>query len=502
MSGLRNIAPVPLSGECVYSIVAAFAHRWFRGKRQGGVLLFGGAAPCTRDVPARLPELASNLPGALGLTAEQLAMQHTTLPIHFPFLEAERRTHLLDDAVAGKSMQLRLGMAPSRIVCARSLRLCPYCMEQDKARDGRAYWHREHQLAGALVCPWHDAPLVTTSVRPESLHGQVAFVAPAQAKLLGHECLRGRERLNASRISRELSSLLDPRLPLPGPARLQRYYRQRLIDAGYCQTNHSISLHRLRTDLVAFYGPTLLRRIACTIPLYYGWLAALVRTPRGHAQPLRHVLLMVFLGTPAADALNAALAFQPACRKRHDHPHRITNPQRLNALRPVKRRAWLQARYARTDHSALYAWLWRNDRAWLHQHRQPISHRVADAEKWAQRDARLADLVPRIANRIRVARPWRRVSRSAIASGCGTASWLVQDHPHLPKAVAAIKAATESAAAFAVRRLNALASDPRFHAAPSWKLRAKAGISVSVAKQQLVARALLALTTGPAHELR
>lgn len=505
---IELIAPTPLPGECVYGIASAFAHRWFRDQRQGMVLLFGGAAPCTRDVPARLSQLARSLPASLKLDAEQLALRHTALPLHLPFFEPAHGARVLKLVAMGKAMQLTLGLAPSRLICARALRVCPRCLEKDLADYGRGYWHREHQLAGGLCCPWHGIPLHGTNVRPEAMVGRPAIASPIQATMCRSECPSGNDRSLACRISRELASLLDPKLARPGPTRLHQYYRQRLIEAGYCQLNHSISLRRLRADITAFYGPRLLRRIACSVPLHYGWLAALVRRPRSHVQPLHHLLLMVFLRTEVAVALKAAVKTVPQPLPRLDHPHRIKNPCRLRALRPTKRQAWLQALdaspgcSARVSHSALYGWLWRNDRDWLHQHRQPTPPRVANADVWAKRDARLSDIIRRVAMRIRMTSPSQRASRSVIASRCRCSSWLVRDHPRLPKAAAAIKAATESAAAFAVRRLRKLADARGRRVVPSWKLRVQAGISVSVANHPLVARTLRALSARLAHEPR
>ena len=499
MSVIGNLAPVPLPGECVYSIVAAFTRRWFRGKRHGAVLLLDGAAPCARDVPARLPQLACNLPSMLKLDARQLALQHTALPIHLPFLDDERRTQLTQDAFAGGSMQLKLGIAPSQIVSARALRLCPRCVRQDQATYGRAYWHREHQLAGALVCPWHRIPLSTTLVRPEWSPGHSVFACPAEARIQGEERLTAKERKIAIRVSGTLAALLEGMAPCPGPSRLHAYYRQQLIAKGYNRPNRSIAVGHLRADLIRYYGSRLLRRIGCHIPANYGWLATLIRKPRNHVQPLRHVLLITFLGT-STEVFAEAMKAEPSPALAREHPNRIKNTSLLNKLRPSKRRAWLRALAANRGFSArqcegaLYGWLWRNDREWLANHRNPRPRRTPDLAKWTQRDQRLAARIPGVARDIRRQRPWRRACRSAIASHCGAASWLVQDHPYLPKAVAAIKAARESAADFAIRRLKELANDPGLFAAPIWKLRVKAGISVTVAKQASVACALQEIT--------
>lgn len=501
---IRLIAPTPLDGECVYSIVAAFTWRWFNGNRSGACALFCGATPAARDIPARLPHLASNLPESLGKDAVQLALAHTSLPIHLPFIDARRREALFAAIEQGKPMQFRLGIAPARLVCARALRLCPECVRRDRARFGRAYWHREHQLPGVLTCALHSRVLVISSVAPEARHGVASFVTPHQARAVRPESIKQEWMGHARKLSQEMEALFDLHVARPGPARLCAYYRHLLHEAGYTEPNGGISLCRLCADLNVHFGRSFLCRIGCLPSDKYGWVAALVRSPRSHQQPLRHVLLLNFLGRSVRH-LNEAMGFELSRGPAKPHPYRIRCPVRMARLRPKVRLAWLEiARGAHVNQArklAMYAWLYRNDREWLLTHRIARGTRSPDLAEWAKRDARLASMIPFLAARILRARPLRRVSRNAIASNCGATSWLVRDHSHLPLSVAAIKSASESVTDFAIRRLRELAKDPSLVAAPAWKLRVRAGISVALAKQPPVARALRVITHQrcPAH---
>lgn len=492
---LRSWVPAPLPGESIYSLAAAFAAKWFRGRRRGAALLFDGRRAGACDTPSRLPKLAAHLPRSLCLSPTRLALKHTSVPLHLPFLEADRRRDLLRRIAEGRPLQLALRSATTRVTTARGLRLCDRCREEDRGRYGRSYWHLIHQLPGVLVCPRHGLPLVVTSVEAEP--DASAFVVPDRAETLGRERACGRQLIHARALSEQMAALLRGCGVHPGPARMHAYYHRLLADRGYRRRNGSIALTRLCADLRRHYGDGFLARLDCRIPATYGWVATLARYPQAHQHPLRHLLLLSFLGQ-TADALKEAMKVQP--RRRRHQPHAVS--AELAPLVPRKRRAWLQTIAALTAGSAregapnLYTWLWRNDRTWLLQHR-PARRivRRPDLARWAERDAALAGLIPRLTRQIMTERPPCRASRSEIARRTGHAVWLVKDHRHLPRSVAAIKAATESSTAFVLRRL-AVVTRGRPVAMPRWRLAKQAGISVVIARRRPVAAALWAAVRG------
>lgn len=302
----------------------------------------------------------------------------------------------------------------------------------------------------------------------------------------------------ARKLSRNIYALLDPSAItlLPGPERLQCYYHRQLLDAGYGMPNESIAISRLRLDMRAHFGPGLLRLLRCQIPRHGGWLAALIRRHRAHQQPVRHLLLLQFLGKGPLD-LAEATGFGPAPRG-SNHPYRIKDARKRQQMTRTKRVSWLSARKRLPAPSrlALYAWLWRNDRMWLRRHRSPPARRTVDIDKWAARDRFLSARIRNSAKMILAQHPPRRASRNAIASACHCVAWLTNNHHLLPRAMAILDEVVESAEAFAIRRLKLIAKRHAHRDLPRWKLRVMAGISVTVSKRPLVSAALRRLS-GP-----
>jgi hypothetical protein len=116
------------------------------------------------------------------------------------------------------------------------------------------------------------------------------------------------------------------------------------------------------------------------------------------------------------------------------------------------------ARIARKHDPALYARLYRRDRAWLlgtnaKSHRQrPCPPARVD---WVRRDARLAERIALEAQRVRIELPRRRITRALLAARLGRSALVEKKLDCLPQARAALDAHCEAPRAYRVRKLTA-----------------------------------------------
>lgn len=482
----------PLPNECLYSLASHHTEKWFHGTAPGAKSILGSSTLLARDLVGNLNELARSFSTSANMTGERLALKHTALPVYLPFSD---RLNLIECACSGRALQLRLGIAPSRLTSARALRYCPECAKLDRKQFGRAYWHREHQLAGVLVCPHHGIALVATNVCPNWRHGSGGFVSLEKASPDIQQNLTAAELRGLTGVAKDFQWLLDNPSHGPGCAHLHSYYRSLAHESGYRQSNGSVAVARLRESVELHYGRRLLERIGSGLSQHRGdWLPVLIRKPRSLQQPLRHLLLLRFFGISVEEALNAAAAHKPLAVISKPHAHRIRRPDRLKQLLPIKRSSWstvLATKQGpeRAKTLSLYCWLWRNDRDWLRRQRRPRPTRQSDFAQWQMRDEQLARRVCEIAFRLKEDVPLVRASRNLIASNSGKAAWLVRDHPLLPRATAAIKFSSESAVEFALRRIARHTRQHGFPAQP-WRIRVACGISVELAHHPDVARAL------------
>jgi hypothetical protein len=499
----RSLAPVPFPGESVLGIAARHAAKWYRSAPGGAGSLFGGKAPVTLDLPSQLQSLADHLPPAAGLDPETLAMRHTALPMHLPFLEESKAAEALRLACGSRHLAFALGRGSSRLQTPRNLPLCRACVDDDIRRYGFPVVHREHLVPGLLLCPNHDhpIPLSYSSVVPQAIYGSPGFALPDLTPDVATPPIDATWWPHLESIARDIKELLRGTCPRPGPGRLHAYYYQQLGERHLLRPDGSVRQARLTRQFQDHYGAGLLERLNSKVwpPNRHSWLARLARRPNHHQQPLRHILLMHFFGQTTVGALTAASALSPRAERSsvRPHAHRVRSPSRLAALLPEKQKAWLSGLEKHRNGSlksaepALYAWLWRNAPDWLRQHRPPPqpTDRVNHA-RWSRRDELLVAALPQVAARIRAQRqPFRRASRNAIASGTGHPTWLYAEASHLPQSIRLLNSLAETTEQFAVRRLEEVIRDnpgPR----KRWELRVAAGISPQVALKAAVSALL------------
>jgi hypothetical protein len=144
---------------------------------------------------------------------------------------------------------------------------------------------------------------------------------------------------------------------------------------------------------------------------------------------------------------------------------------------------------------ALFARLYRNDRAWLRTQsplrRRSLGRQIID---WAVRDAFLLERVnsAAIILRQRAGKPLQ-ITHGAIVRECQAPSWLRHNLHRLPLSARALHQLAESRTAFAVRRIEyqtRLASSQGM-ALNRWQLIRRAGLRPEVVAQPCVLEAIL-----------
>lgn len=177
-----SFIPPLLPDQTLYSWVTVFHEMSGNVSEEETLLQIFGSDKAGRQfhIPSHLDAFCASTQCTLG-GPEQVLSTATVLPAYLRF----RSNHVALDVLrrvrgnhtAGVSQTLRL--ARSRFYTFAPRRICRQCAEDDLANHGIAYWHRAHQLPGALVCIWHGTTLYST---PIICNGQRMgrFVAPAQ----------------------------------------------------------------------------------------------------------------------------------------------------------------------------------------------------------------------------------------------------------------------------------------------------------------------------------
>jgi hypothetical protein len=303
-------------------------------------------------------------------------------------------------------------------------------------------------------------------------------------------------------IAKDSFWLLSKNESMPGPERLHGLYYQIFRERGYLRADGSVRVKNLSNDLREYFGPGFLNRLSTDFdPGQRGnWVERLARRPRNTQAPLRHLLLIRFLGLTAKGAIDQAKQCAPVTARMSTKPHRnqIKQRNKLAHLRTMERHRWMKLLTAprkgsvRVQHDNLYSWLWRNDHAWLMRHRPSRMAWSKTRINWAHWDKILSHRVEQISAELKCRKqPFVRLTWNRLASASGKTSWLAKPNEKLPTTCRAIARHSETCEQFAIRRLTVIGLGDKLKDGSLWRLRVAAGISTGLAKRSVVHAALL-----------
>jgi hypothetical protein len=509
--------PKPLPDELLYSTLARATYRYgfWSPKRLLDILYGRRTVVAVPDLPTNLASLTQSTENHWQLGVEELAVHHTLFGYYTHFRGARQRKKVLAAMAAdGGSLQVRLGVCAGAARTPKRFRLCLRCHGADVAQFGEAYWHRAHHLPGVLVCHLHGEPLLESDVpfRPRGRH--VYLAAPLEGDLhslppLVSNLTRPKVAWTVAVRSFELLAS-QPRTVATRPD-----YRPRLGQwgAGWGRAK------RFRNVFVEYFGEDLLLASFGREdgdPL--AWLEEVLRGPRRPLHPFKHVLMEVFL-----DGREKMLQddSDPQCQKSGKSwgvyrlpemrkeavilsqlglsTHAVAwtldvdwkTATRLLAPLPspqpklpydpdIDRRAWemtaaahseLGKKALRNIAPALYARLYRNDRAWLIAWKAKCDKRPAVARRidWPQRDLALELRVrQQVAQTLKESPPCR-ASRSHVLGMLGLRALLAHRATLLPRTSTALDALCETVEAYQLRRLELVFRQEGGHSIPDWK---------------------------------
>jgi len=312
--------PDPYPDELLYSVCARFHDRvQYPNKKNTMRELFGDeAAIAIVGLPSNLKTLVSMLPPGSPYTVERLISNHTLYPFYAPFLERKQARQLWADmeGARGPSIYMRSGVMASTVQPMEWLRFCPACAQQDKEQLGEYYWHRIHQLPGIQVCPEHNVRVLDSKIRIQNPQTRHEFVSAERGIQLPKS--RSYKLLNLHqavllRIAEDAAWLLKQHPLTPGLDTLAKRYRELLAERDLATYSGRVRVSELLNQFCECYSPELLEYLQCQIDVesQHNWLFRLVRSPKGSQHPLRHLLLMQFLGHTAESFFKLPKQFKP-----------------------------------------------------------------------------------------------------------------------------------------------------------------------------------------------
>ncbi|WP_419877521.1 TnsD family Tn7-like transposition protein [Brevibacillus centrosporus] len=298
--------PTPYPDELLYSVFARY-HVWSRNRSCKATIkdLFGrDTVTAVIDFPNNLRMVCDQLSTESILTPEYLVQHHTLFPLFRPFLPEKRVTQILQVMKGegyGKrqNIHLKIGVMGSDISIPQFLRYCKECFYNDIDKYGEPYWHRSHQVPGVIVCATHRTPLRESTVAWSSRQNKQGFISLTEDKMNNKEQLEFQSiHEHAYELADEVHWLLQHELRTNGLENMRAYYIEKLKRRGLATHSGRARQKYLFNSLLEHYGVAYLVQIHS---LFHkndigNWLTKMWRKPQYCTHPIRHILLINFLG--------------------------------------------------------------------------------------------------------------------------------------------------------------------------------------------------------------
>lgn len=312
--------PPPYPDELLYSICARY-HLYNApiSEKQTLLDLFGSSsASATYDFPSRLSAISSQLPSNTINTPERLLRYNTMFPLFEPFLPLSR-SKVIANGMIGISgnggIHNSIGVMASSVPALQSLRFCPACVSEEIELYGEPYWHRSHQVPGVFVCHSHGESLKSSKVMLASQVNKHRFISAYYGTRISIdiEAPSGPFSKHLHPIASMAFALLNNRYKILGLKGLQRRYINILREQGLASVGGRVPQQDLIPKFTTFYGDDLLVKVGCSLNLLSqdNWLNDLVRNSQKAGHPLRHLLLINFLGMSLDDFFNSSPDYLP-----------------------------------------------------------------------------------------------------------------------------------------------------------------------------------------------
>lgn len=354
--------PTPFVDEVFYSILARHHTASGNISPKATIMDLYGITTVTAvvDLPAHFDALVSNLPVNHRYKADELIKAHTLFPFYSAFLPPPRAS-LVFESMKGDSahsIHNRFGIMASSISTDKSLKYCRECFDVDRIRWGEPYWHRVLQVPGVYICPTHKIPLSRSRLFPLNRHEFISAVredyhqetqdingnkegvfipdAPsawddAVSKiiiLLEDDELSTKYRMLVDNVDKLLNSSYANR-PMEWFA---NHYVARLKEIGLANVHGHVRQVEFRREFLSYYGEPFLEVMQSSVSERDdNWLNSMVRKHRKTFHPIRHLLLMQFLGISLVDMFVKEPVYKPF----GSSPWLCLNPAADHYLKPV-----------------------------------------------------------------------------------------------------------------------------------------------------------------------
>lgn len=296
--------PTPYPNELFYSIISRYHQRIGNNSFRNTLSDVFGRYTSNTFFPKNLDELSSRIIGNY-FTPDKFINEHSLFPIIRPFITED--IEALAISAMRESYRLEVGRIlgiSKRFTGKNYYKYCNECIKEDSDLFGEPYWHREHQLPGYLVCVKHKIPLIISQISIRTPHFR-SLSDSSKDKDDKQVELNDKEFPYSLQLAKDVNWLLNGNNSVFGIKRLQSYYQIYLKQKGFLLGNNRFKISEITREFKDYFGEDLLLKLGCCLNKSKdNWLSDLVVGKEGIMDPVRHLLLLQFLGVSLENFFN------------------------------------------------------------------------------------------------------------------------------------------------------------------------------------------------------
>lgn len=248
----------------------------------------------------------TNLVEKLGpqYSVEYLLANHTIYPYYASFLSKQRQMEILEDVKNnGQVLYTRLGIVAGGICRKDGLYCCDMCAKSDSDKYREPYIHREHQLQGISYCAHHEIPLREYPVTGDSRIEYIRF----ELRYMNLSDLYEVEPYEeiVIQLAKQAYKLL--KIPLHSLTKVEidsmykALLRKKNLITAANRVRQQDLYQMIKIDLseehLTYYESNFNEENE------YNWVKVLTRNSTRHVNPLRHLLILLYLKQDVGDLI-------------------------------------------------------------------------------------------------------------------------------------------------------------------------------------------------------
>ncbi|BCC29294.1 TnsD family Tn7-like transposition protein [Bacillus cereus] len=303
--------PGMYEGEALYSVFARYHVR-------SGHLNTASTMQALFGTKGLHKNISIELPTALYLVYQKAAYfnvepikewiyKHTFYPYYVVFTnkDIQRKVYqlMINGTKSSISVMSITGSGSSYVKPPNFLRYCPKCFKEDMNSYGESYWRVVHQLPSVFICPKHEIPLHSSRL-PYKGTSRVKYVTASLEVCNGDPVIFGINNnlyQNLLNLAKQSDAILESRV-FYDRIDLHKKYKILMEQRGYVTKQGNYHQKLLREDMLNFYSQQGLSLLQSPLPDQTDtWLKFMLTKKNYSSHPVRHLLLLQFLGQEICD---------------------------------------------------------------------------------------------------------------------------------------------------------------------------------------------------------